>query len=131
MGGPRKLYARESSNASGETETSTENDNTDPDGEVFFDLGNLTVTEDPTTWKQAKQTENAELWKGALEDEVLAQIKNKTWEITKQPENHKVIDSRYVFCTKSDGCNQTRKVPLVARGCSQKQIFHRWSDRRQ
>lgn len=86
----------------------------------------MTITETPTTWKQAKNTTEADQWKKALEDELLAQIKNNTWEIAERPKDRQVIDSRYVFSTKSDGQNLKKKVRLVAKGCSQRpgEDFH-------
>lgn len=95
------------------------------DDEVFTEC-NLTTAHDPITWQEAKQTDDVDAWRTALEYEYLAQIRNKTWEIVSRPKNRKVISNRFVFCTKQNGLATKRKVRLVARGCSQRpgEDFH-------
>jgi len=117
-GRPRKIYP---SAANGEEEDSEQSE----DDEVFTEC-NLTTAHDPITWQEAKQSDDVEAWRTALEDEYLAQIRNKTWEIVSRPKNRKVISNRFVFCTKENGLAMKRKVRLVARGCSQRpgEDFH-------
>lgn len=62
-----------------------------------------------------------------MEDEYLAQIKNKTWNIVSRPTKRKVIGNRFIFTTKDDGSVKRQKVRLVAKGCSQRpgEDFHK------
>lgn len=65
-------------------------------------------------------TEDAEAWRKATEDEFLAQIRNVLWEIVEHPASRRVIGSRFVFRTKGDVNDIKKKVRLVAKGCSQR-----------
>lgn len=117
MGRPRKRYQSADSydEILGEGEVAQIEDNDD-----VFEHVNLTMTADPVTWKQASQLPDADVWRKALEEEYLAQIKNCTWEVVERPADRKIIGSRFVFCTKYDNNSERKKARLVAKGCSQK-----------
>ena len=57
------------------------------DDNVFTESVNLALIEDPITWEQAEESEDANAWRTALEDEYLAQIRSGTWEIVTRPSN--------------------------------------------
>ena len=121
-GRPRKLYASaENNRGSDEKQQTTDQEagegESEIDDDVFVEQANLTAMDNPETWKEASETEDVDAWRGALEDEFLAQIKNNTWDIVERPNTHKVIGSRFVFCTKNNGKNnvQKKKVRLVAK----------------
>lgn len=116
-GRPRKEYHTIKDNT-----TDSENE---PDEESNEQMSaGITIIEQ-MTWKDIEKRNDESLWKAALEDEYLSQIKNKTWEIVPKPTQRKVIGSRFVFSTKSTG----KKVRLVAKGCSQRpgEDFHETS----
>lgn len=51
----------------------------------------VNLAEDPMTFEEAINSEDAEKWIKALENEILAQIKNKTWKIVEKPNDRKII----------------------------------------
>ena len=59
-----------------------------------------------------------EIWSKAIEDEMSALNKNKTWDIVDRPENHNVVGSKWVFKIKhkADGSVDRYKARLVAKG---------------
>ena len=116
VGRPRKIYGHTNEVIDQNNEIVNEPNFSEDD--VF--TANLTVTHDPVSWREAKETIDADTWKLALEDEYLAQIKHGMWEIVPRPGDRKVIGSQLVFCTKNTGNIEKKKVSLVAKGCSQR-----------
>lgn len=116
-----------------EIEEETENDNEleeEIDNEIYEDtvdeqMASIAIVEPMMKWNEIEKSSDVAAWKRALEDEYLAQIKNKTWDIVPRPKERKVIGSRFVFSTKTTG----KKVRLVAKGCSQRpgEDFHETS----
>lgn len=119
-GRPRKEYHTVKQNNT--TDSKNESDESDEPNEQIS--AGIAIIEQ-MTWKEIEQRSDLNLWKSALENEYLSQIKNKTWEIVPRPKQRKVIGSRFVFSTKSTG----KKVRLVAKGCSQRpgEDFHETS----
>lgn len=117
VGRPRKEYVMKKEN----TDSESESENDEPNEQITAGIASI----EPITWNEIENSGNVDDWKGALEDEYLAQIKNCTWEIVSRPPNRKVIGSRFVFSTKTTG----KKVRLVAKGCSQRpgEDFHETS----
>ncbi|CAG9570824.1 unnamed protein product [Danaus chrysippus] len=114
-GRPRKIYNSSQENSDSENESE--------DREEQLSAGIATI--EPMTWNEIENSDDLKAWQIALEDEILAQLKNKTWEIVPRPKQRKVIGSRLVLSTKSTG----KKVRLVAKGCSQRpgEDFHETS----
>ncbi|CAG9570876.1 unnamed protein product [Danaus chrysippus] len=114
-GRPRKIY-----NSSQENSDS-ENEYEDRDEQLSAGIATI----EPMTWNEIENSDDIKAWQITLEDEILAQLKNKTWEIVPRPKQRKVIGSRLVLSTKSTG----KKVRLVAKGCSQRpgEDFHETS----
>jgi hypothetical protein len=77
---------------------------------------------DPGTIEEALEGENRSHWKEAIEDEMLAHAKNRTWTLTQLPKGKKTIKSKWVFKTKlkADGSIDRYKARLVAKGFTQK-----------
>ena len=116
-GRPRKQYAScpDQNDDSSEGDSEEEyGDELPGDDEVFANM----ATNDPVSWREAKESLDTEAWDKAIEKEMVAQIKNGTWEIVSRPANRKVIGSRFVFCTKSTSLGEIKKARLVAKGCS-------------
>ncbi|KAE8672566.1 G patch domain-containing protein TGH [Hibiscus syriacus] len=60
-------------------------------------------------------------WKHAVEEEIKALQKNKTWSLTDLPEGKRAVGCRWIFTVKyhSDGSVERYKARLVAKGFSQ------------
>lgn len=80
----------------------------------------LATTEDPSTFAQAVVEEK---WRKAMEIEMQAIKKNKTWELTELPQNAKMIGLKCVFKTKLNEHGEVDKYKacLVAKGYAQRQ----------
>lgn len=76
---------------------------------------------EPSTYKQAISCEDAHHWKEAINKELIACKKNKTWIKTSMPNDRKVIGCRWVFKIKRNGKGEiaTYKARLVAQGFTQ------------
>uniref|UniRef100_A0A5S6QFS2 Reverse transcriptase Ty1/copia-type domain-containing protein n=1 Tax=Trichuris muris TaxID=70415 RepID=A0A5S6QFS2_TRIMR len=61
-------------------------------------------------------------WLAAVDEELAAHYRNRSWEISNLPKGKKAIKSRWVFKTKckADGTVEKRKARLVAKGYLQK-----------
>ncbi|KAI0993459.1 hypothetical protein K3495_g14725 [Podosphaera aphanis] len=79
------------------------------------------VTVEPTTYQQAIQSNDSELWKFAIEEEMDALKRNKTWKVVPIPTDQNIVGSRWVFKIKhkADGSIERYKARLVAKGFSQ------------
>ena len=78
--------------------------------ESYF-AGNM-FNNGPKTYEQA--LENG--WKDAIEEELDTLQRNETWTLVKEPENIKIIDSKWIFKEKSAQGKILKKARLVARG---------------
>ncbi|KAD7117131.1 hypothetical protein E3N88_04399 [Mikania micrantha] len=79
----------------------------------------LLVSEEPTTYEDAADIPS---WKAAMQAEIEAIHKDKTWTLVQLPSNHKAIGLKWVYKLKKDANgNITRhKACLVAKGYVQK-----------
>jgi hypothetical protein len=78
--------------------------------------------EDPITDRQAMQSDDAERWKIAKQQELEAIKGNNTWETVSLPAGKRAIGSKWVFKTKTDEHGRTQyKARLVAQGFTQKE----------
>ena len=77
---------------------------------------------EPVTIEEALSGPNKEDWKKALDDEITALQKRKTWDYVKLPEGRTTIGCRWVLKTKykADGSVERYKARLVAKGYAQK-----------
>lgn len=76
----------------------------------------------PSSFKEAMESAEANLWKDAIEEEYTSLIKNQTWTIKPLPAGRKPIDCKWVFTIKP-GHHEVPprfKARLVARGFSQR-----------
>lgn len=88
----------------------------------------LAMTEDggrpePKSYEEAVNDPDWESWKEAMDDEMVSQRKNKTFELVNKPENKKIIGCRWVYKRKYGLLGVKRpifKARLVAKGYSQK-----------
>ena len=71
--------------------------------------------------EEALKNDHAKEWKIVAEQEYHSLMENETWKLTKLPEGHKPIGSKWVFKVKyrSDGTVERFKGRLVAKGFAQ------------
>ena len=62
-------------------------------------------------------------WRTAVKEELKSIEENNTWEIVEEPENKKLIHSKWVFKIKRDGKNQKFKARLVVRGFLDSNVY--------
>ena len=79
------------------------------------------VMVEPLTFKHATQAIDSERWKNAIEEEMDALHRNKTWDVVPIPKDRNVVGSKWVFKIKhkADGSIERYKARLVAKGFSQ------------
>jgi histone deacetylase 1/2 len=73
------------------------------------------ATDEPTDLQSALADPN---WKGAMDEEYDALMRNRTWRLVPPREGKNVIDCRWVYKVKrkSDGSIDRYKARLVAKG---------------
>jgi len=81
-------------------------------------IASLQTVPIPKDWKCAKQDHK---WKAAMEEEIHALQKNKTWELVSLPKGKRVVGCKWVFTVKQNpkGEVDRYKARLVAKGYSQ------------
>ena len=74
--------------------------------------------EESTSYEKAAKNEN---WRNAMKSEILSIEKNRTWELTDLPKNHKAIDIKWIFKLKKNpnGEIMKHKARLVENGYAQ------------
>ena len=75
--------------------------------------------DEPTTYKQAIESDHAASWKNAMDDEFASLKKTQTFSVVDLPVGKRALTSRWVYRVKGDGDNKKFKARLVVRGCSQ------------
>ncbi|KAI0992418.1 hypothetical protein K3495_g15767, partial [Podosphaera aphanis] len=72
------------------------------------------VKMEPTTYRQAMQSDDYELWGKAIEEEMDALNRNNTWDVVPRPKDHNVVGSKWVFKIKhkADGTVDRYKARL-------------------
>jgi hypothetical protein len=81
---------------------------------------------DPKNYREAMTSDNAILWKKALQEEYTSLIENGTWsELKDLPKGRKALGSKWVFSTKRSGLNviERYKARNVVQGFRQKEGF--------
>jgi Reverse transcriptase (RNA-dependent DNA polymerase) len=92
---------------------------------AFLAATDITPTEDPTSYKQAMSSAEAELWLQAMKEEIKCLIENGTWELTDLPEGRHTVKCKWVYLTKRDTQgNVTRhRAHLVTKGFLQTAVI--------
>ena len=83
----------------------------------------LLVLDEPITYRQAVDSQDHREWKSAIDDELKAHEKNRTWSIVRHTSDMNVIGCRWVFKVKRDanGNVSKYKARLVAKGYNQQE----------
>ena len=81
-----------------------------------------TVLPEPKTFTEALNSNEADQWKRAMDEEMSCLRKNETWTLSELPEGKSAIGCKWVYKTKTDeeGNVVRYKARLVAQGYSQK-----------
>jgi Reverse transcriptase (RNA-dependent DNA polymerase)/gag-polypeptide of LTR copia-type len=84
-------------------------------------LAYSSFTKEPQSYKEAMESEEAKLWKEAIDKELTSIADAGTWETCTLPEGRKAIKCRWVFKKKLGSANEILryKARLVAKGFSQ------------
>lgn len=79
--------------------------------------------EEPTTFEEALESEHAEQWRQAMDEEMASLLANKTWTLETLPEGAKAIPVKWVYKVKKDvnGNLERFKARLVAKGFRQRE----------
>ncbi|KAH9714593.1 hypothetical protein KPL71_020713 [Citrus sinensis] len=85
----------------------------------------LTEDEEPSTFHEALESSDIALWMTAMQEEIEALHKNKTWELVPLPRGRKAIGNKWVYKIKRDGNDQAERyrARLVVKGYAQKECI--------
>ncbi|KAH9715183.1 hypothetical protein KPL71_020951 [Citrus sinensis] len=80
---------------------------------------------EPSTFHEALNSLEVALWMTAMQEEIEALHKNKTWELVPLPRGRKVIGNKWVYKIKRDGNDQVERyrARLVVKGYDQKECI--------
>nr|GEY10698.1 retrovirus-related Pol polyprotein from transposon TNT 1-94 [Tanacetum cinerariifolium] len=83
----------------------------------------LTDEGEPSTFQEALNNSYASFWKEAMQEEIEALHKNKTWELVPLPGGRKPIGNKWVYTIKRNGDDQVERyrARLVVKGYAQKE----------
>ncbi|KAH9679836.1 hypothetical protein KPL71_026295 [Citrus sinensis] len=83
----------------------------------------LTEDGEPSTFHEALNSSDVALWITAMQEEIEALHKNKTWELVPLPRGRKAIGNKWVYKIKRDGNDQVERyrARLVVKGYAQKE----------
>jgi transposase InsO family protein len=98
-------------------------DASEPDARSDLTMANALLAEDsePKFYKHATMGPDSDHWTNAINAEMSALERNRTWEVVNKPADRKVIGSKWVFKIKYDASGNVEKYKarLVAKGFSQ------------
>ncbi|KAG7564986.1 Integrase catalytic core [Arabidopsis suecica] len=82
----------------------------------------ISLDEDPITFRKAMESDNSEKWSIAAKEEIKSMGDNDVWDLVELPNGFKTVGSKWVFKTKRDskGNIERYKARLVAKGFTQK-----------
>ncbi|KAH9751779.1 Integrase catalytic domain-containing protein [Citrus sinensis] len=83
----------------------------------------LTGDGEPSTFHETLESSDVTLWMTAMQEEIEALHKNKTWELVPLPHGRKAIGNKWVYKIKRDGNDQVERyrARLVVKGYAQKE----------
>ena len=88
---------------------------------AIMDYASVTIEDEPNSYEEAMDSEEAPHWNKAMKEEISALKKHGVWTLIDLPKNRKAIKCRWVFKKKlaADGTIERYKARLVAKGFSQ------------
>lgn len=83
----------------------------------------LSMENDPISFKQAMESDNSEKWFNAMKEELKSMDDNQVWDLVQLPQGSKRVGCKWVLKTKRDskGNIERYKARLVAKGFTQKE----------
>ena len=89
----------------------------------LMENANIAISNEPSSYEEAMNSNKADQWRKAINEEMDSLMQNHTWDLVDLPEGKNVVGSRWVFKEKrgADGNIDRYKARLVAQGYSQKQ----------
>ncbi|KAH9681106.1 hypothetical protein KPL71_026832 [Citrus sinensis] len=83
----------------------------------------LTEDREPSTFHETLNSSDVALWMTAMQEEIEALRKNKTWELVPLPHGRKAIGNKWVYKIKRDSNDQVEqyRARLVVKGYAQKE----------
>lgn len=82
-----------------------------------------TEENEPKTYQEAMQRQDARKWQEAIESELQTLNENKTWDFCEKPVSEKAVSSKWVFKIKNSNGSIKYKARLVARGFEQNDLL--------
>jgi hypothetical protein len=88
----------------------------------YAKLAAVGAVEEPTNFRSAMESPQADQWETAMEEEMDSLMDNETWTLTNLPPGRQAIENRWVYKLKLDGEGKVRrfKARLVAKGFTQR-----------
>lgn len=88
----------------------------------YAKLAAVGAMEEPTNFRSAMESPQADQWGTAMEEEMDSLMNNETWTLTNLPPGRQAIENRWVYKFKLDGEGKVRrfKARLVAKGFTQR-----------
>jgi hypothetical protein len=88
----------------------------------YAKLAAVGAVEEPTNFRIAVESPQADRWETAMEEEMDCLMNNETWTLTNLPPGRQAIENRWVYKLKLDGEGKVRsfKARLVAKGFTQR-----------
>ena len=72
-------------------------------------IAHLAITNEPTTLEEALSSEDAELWKQAINDEMTSLLANHMWTLEHPPPGISPIPVKWVFKIKRDSADNVER----------------------
>ena len=89
------------------------------EGNVAYCL--LTEDGEPSIFHKALNSQEASLWMAAMQEEIEALHKNKTWDLVPLPQGRKAISNKWVYKIKRDSNDQVVSCKISCeRVCSER-----------
>jgi hypothetical protein len=87
------------------------------------DMNESVLDNDPTSFKEAMQSEFSSEWLNAMRDEMKSMSTNEVWDLVEIPRGAKTVGCKWVYKTKCDskGNVERFKARLVAKGFTQRE----------
>ena len=87
------------------------------------DTNEPVLDNDPTSFKEAMESEYSSKWLDAMKDEMKSMSTNDVWDLVEIPEGAKTVGCKWVYKTKRDskGDIERFKARLVAKGFTQRE----------
>ncbi|KAH9652502.1 hypothetical protein KPL70_027122 [Citrus sinensis] len=117
------VYVENNPKDSDSSEAALEHEEQEPVESEAPEVRRSTQDEKPSTFREALESSDITLLMTAIQEEIEALHKNKTWELVPLPRGKKAIGNKWVYKIKRDGNDQVERyrARLVVKGYAQKE----------